>query len=122
MIDYTSQDVVETVKAAHSQIDAIVDTVSTAEALALLTELVREGGRVSSMKGAVNAEELAKRKIAGTNVQTSTTTESLNQLIELVEAGKVKAPAIARYSLAKAGDALDKSAGGHTRGKLVVTV
>ena len=122
MIDYTSRDVVETVKAAHSQIDAIVDTVSTAEALATLTELVREGGRVSSMKGAVNAEELAKRKIAGTNVQTSTTTESLNQLIELVEAGKVKAPAIARYSLAKAGEALDKIAGGHTRGKLVVTV
>jgi len=122
VIDYTSQDVVETVKAAHSQIDAIVDTVSTAEALAPLTELVREGGRVSSMKGAVNAEDLAKRKIAGTNVQTSTTTESLNQLIELVEALKVKAPAIARYSLAKAGDALEKSAGGHARGKLVVTV
>jgi peptide/nickel transport system substrate-binding protein len=40
----------------------------------------------------------------------------------LVEALKVKAPAIARYSLAKAGDALEKSAGGHARGKLVVTV
>jgi NADPH:quinone reductase-like Zn-dependent oxidoreductase len=122
VIDYTSQDVVATVKAAHSQIDGIVDTASTAEALALLTEVVREGGRVASMKGAVNAEELAKRKITGTNVTTSTTTESLNHLAGLIKAGKVKAPAISRYSLENAGDALDKSAGGHTRGKLVVTV
>jgi hypothetical protein len=34
----------------------------------------------------------------------------------------VKAPAISRYLLEKAGDALDKSAAGHARGKLVVTV
>lgn len=122
VIDYTSQDVVATVKAAHSEIDAIVDAVSTAQELAPLTQLVRQGGRVASMRGAVNVEELAKRKITGTNVQTSTTTESLNQLVGLVGAGKVKAPAISRYSLENAGDALDKSAGGHTRGKLVVTV
>ena len=122
VIDYTSQDVVETVKAGHHEIDAIVDTVSTAEDLVPLTELVREGGRVASMRGAADVEELAKRAIAGTNVQTSTTTDALNQLVGLVEGGKVKAPAISRYSLDKAGDALDKSAGGHARGKLVITV
>jgi NADPH2:quinone reductase len=122
VIDYTSQDVFATVKAAHTKIDAIVDTVSTADALAPLTELVREGGRVASMRGAAKPEELAKRKIAGVNVQTSTTTESLNQLVGLVEAGSVIAPAITRYSLDKAGDALDMVAGGHTRGKLVVAV
>jgi NADPH:quinone reductase-like Zn-dependent oxidoreductase len=122
VIDYTSQDVVATVKVAHRQIDGIIDTASTAETLAPLTELVREGGRVASMRGAVNAEELAKRKIAGTNVMTTTTTEPLDQLKELVEAGKVKAPAISRYTIEKAGDALDHSAAGHTRGKLVVTI
>jgi NADPH:quinone reductase-like Zn-dependent oxidoreductase len=122
VIDYTSLDVVATLKAAHSEIDSILDTVSTAEGLAPLTALLREGGRVASMRGAVNAEELAKRKIAGTNVRTNTTTESLNQLVGLVEAGKVKAPAISRYSLANAGEALEKSAGGHARGKLVVTL
>jgi NADPH:quinone reductase-like Zn-dependent oxidoreductase len=122
VIDYTSQDVVAAVKAKHSAVDAIVDTVSTAEGLAPLTVLVRQGGRVSSMRGAANAEELAKRNITGTNVRTSTTTESLNQLARLVEAGKVKAPHISTYPLERAGDAIDKSASGHARGKLVVTV
>ena len=122
VVDYTSQDVVAAVQATHSRIDAIVDTVSTAEGLAPLTQLVREGGRVASMRGAVNVEELTKRNIAGTNVSTSTTTESLNQLIGLVEAGKVKAPEISTYPLERAGDAIDKSASGHARGKLVVTV
>lgn len=122
VIDYTSQDVVAAVKAKHSAVDAIVDTVSTAEGLAPLTLLIREGGRVSSMRGAANAEELAKRNITGTNVRTSTTTESLNQLARLVEAGKVKAPHISTYPLERAGEAIDKSADGHARGKLVVTV
>src|SRR5439155_787276 len=71
VIDRTSGDVIEALKAQHPDgVAAIIDTASDAAGLARLSEAVRKGGTVTSMKGAAAVEELAKRDIKGVNVAT----------------------------------------------------
>jgi NADPH:quinone reductase-like Zn-dependent oxidoreductase len=50
------------------------------------------------------------------------TTEDLNALAELVEAGTVKPVIDRRYTLSEAPDALRYLGEGHARGKIVITV
>ncbi len=48
--------------------------------------------------------------------------ERLGELARLVEAGRLRAPEIRTLPLAEAAIALAELAGGHVRGKLVITV
>jgi NADPH2:quinone reductase len=120
-IDRTAGDVLETLKSRNGDgVDAIIDTASDAAGLARLSELVREGGAVISMRGSAAADELAKRGIKGVNLQTRVTTERLTQLSTLCVEGKLKAPMIHTYALADADKAF--KAIGHSGGKIVVTI
>jgi NADPH2:quinone reductase len=121
IVDYTTDDVYETIKAAHPEgVVGIVHTAGDKEYLARLTELVRNGGRVTSMVGAADVEELAKRGITATNVMTRPTGGALERLANLAEAGVVKRPQIKSFPLDQAGDAYGEIGTGHVRGKLVV--
>src|SRR6266566_2800344 len=81
VIDRTSGDVIEALKARHPDgVAAIIDTGSDAAGLARLSETVRKGGAVTSMKGAAAVEDLAKRGIKGVNVGTQVTRERLDHL------------------------------------------
>ena len=121
-IDYTTQNVHDTVRAAHPRgIAAIVHTAGDKEYLAHLSELVREGGHLASMVGAADVEGLAKRGVTGVNVVTQTTGTALGQLTDLVAAGALKQPQIKAFSLDEAGKAYEEIGSGHVRGKLVVT-
>lgn len=121
VIDRTAGDVLEAIKAKHHDgVAAIIDTGSDAPTLARLSEAVRKGGSVVSMKGAAAVDELAKRGITGTNVQTQVTTERLEHLADLAVAGKMKAPKIQTFTLEHAGEAFKLL--GHGAGKLVVTI
>jgi NADPH2:quinone reductase len=120
-IDYETQDVVETVRAAHADgLNAVIDLVGDGELNGRLAELVRTGGNVASMMGAVDVEALAARGITGTNVRAQVTTERLQHLGELVARSTIKRPEIATFPLADAGLALDRVGTHHVRGKLVV--
>jgi NADPH:quinone reductase-like Zn-dependent oxidoreductase len=72
--------------------------------------------------GAADVEALGARGIEATNVQGRVTTESLEILFGMLEAGEIVAPDIRTYPLADAGEALAAVGTGHVRGKLVVTV
>ena len=88
VIDYTTKDVVETVRKAHSAgIAGLVHTAGDAAVVVGLAGLVREGGHVASMRGGANIDELTKSKVAGINVQTRVTTDALEKLEGMVEAG-----------------------------------
>jgi NADPH2:quinone reductase len=123
VIDYTTADVAEALRSRYPDgIDAIADSHGDREGLARLAEQVRHGGHVASAVGAADLEALAGRGIEATNVVGTVTTEALEALSSLVEAGEITTPEIHTYPLAAAGDALAAVATGHTRGKVVVTV
>jgi NADPH2:quinone reductase len=121
VIDRNAGDVLDAIKAKHHDgVAAIIDTGSDAPSLARLSEAVRKGGTVTSMKGAAAIDELAKRGIAGVNISAKVTTERLEHLAGLAAAGKFKAPQIHTFALAQAGDALKLL--GHGSGKIVVKI
>lgn len=123
VIDRTAGDVLEALKSKHADgVASIVDTGSDAASLARLSETVRKGGTVISMKGAAAIEELAKRDVQGVNISTRVTTERLTQLVHLIADGKLKAPRIRTFSLEQAGDAFELMGQGGAGGKLVVTI
>jgi NADPH2:quinone reductase len=122
VIDRTAGDVLAGLKTKHPEgVAAIIDTGSDAAELARLSEAVREGGTVTSMKGAANIEELAKRGIKGVNVGTQVTRERLEYLARLAAEGKLKAPHIQTFRLDKAGEAFELIVQDHL-GKLVVKI
>jgi NADPH:quinone reductase-like Zn-dependent oxidoreductase len=121
-IDYTTQDVFETVRAAHPEgIAAVFDMVGDKELNSRLAELVRPGGHLVSMMGGADVETLAARGITGVNVMTQATTDKLERLAAFVEAGALRRPEIRTVHLDEVGQALVEIAGRHVRGKLVVT-
>ena len=122
VIDRTSGDVLDALRSKHPDgVASIIDTGSDAPSLARLSEAVRKGGTVISMKGAATTDELAKRGIKGVNIGTQVTTERLAHLAELTVEGKLKAPRIRTFSLDQAGDAFRVISQG-VGGKLVVTI
>jgi len=123
VIDRTSGDIVEALKAKHPDgVAAIIDTGSDAAGLARLSEAVRKGGTVTSMKGAAAIEDLAKRGIKGVNVGTQVTRERLDHLAKLAVDGKLKAPHIQTFSLEKASAAFQLIVQDTHLGKLVVRI
>ena len=123
VIDRTSGDVLEALKAKHPDgVEAIIDTSSDAAGLARLSEAVRKGGTVTSMKGAASIEDLAKRAIKGVNISTRVTKERLDHLARLAVDGKLKPPHIQTFPLEKAGDAFQLIVQETHLGKLVVTL
>ena len=121
VIDREAGDVLAALKSKHHDgVAAIIDTASDATSLAKLSEAVRKGGSVISMKGGAAVEELEKRGIKGVNVRTEVTAKRLAHLAELAAAKKLKAPDIRTFPLGQSGEAFKLL--GHTGGKLVVKV
>lgn len=123
VIDRTSDDVLETLKSKHPRgVDSIIDTGSDAPSLARLSEAVRKGGTVISMKGAATIEELATRGVKGVNITTKVTTERLERLAKLAADGKLKAPSIRTFPLKQANEAFKLLGEGGAHGKIVVKI
>jgi NADPH2:quinone reductase len=121
VIDRTAGDVLDALKSKHHDgVASIIDTGSDAPTLARLSEAVRKGGSVISMKGASAPDELAKRGVKGVNIQTQVNTERLETLAKLSTDGKLRAPRIRTFPLEQAGEAFKLL--GQSGGKLVVEV
>jgi NADPH:quinone reductase-like Zn-dependent oxidoreductase len=123
VIDRTAGDVLESLKAKYPDgVAGIIDTGSDAAGLARLSEAVRKGGTVTSMKGAAAIDDLAKRGVKGVNVGTRVTRERLDHLAGLAAAGKLKAPHIETFPLEKSGAAFELIGQPTHLGKVVVKV
>jgi NADPH:quinone reductase-like Zn-dependent oxidoreductase len=121
VIDRTAGDLADALRAKYPDgVSSIIDTASDAPTLARLSEAVRKGGTIASMKGAAAVEDLAKRDIKGVRIVTQVTTERLDRLAGLAATGKLKAPRIRTFPLEKSGDAFKLL--GQTGGKLVVKI
>jgi len=123
VVDYTTGDIAEAVRSKYPDgIDAIADMHGDKEGVVRLAEQVRSGGHVASAVGAADADALGGRGIEATNVMGRVTTDSLEALLGMLEAGEIAAPEIRSFSLAVAGAALAAVATHHVRGKIVVTL
>jgi NADPH:quinone reductase len=122
VIDYTTGDLPELVRARYPEgVDAIIDNFNDQSGLTRLSELVRKGGKITSPKMGVDAEELERRGIEGSNVARADPAR-LDELTGLVEKGELRVPETRTYPLDAAAAALEEVDRGHVRGKLVLTI
>jgi len=122
VIDRGAGDVLGQLRSRHTGgVAAIIDTISDAAGLARLSEAVRNGGAVTSMRGAASAEDLGKRDIKAVNIGTQVNTARLSELAQLRTEGKLQSPRIRTFTLDHAGDAFT-AIGQGGGGKLVVTI
>lgn len=101
---------------APGGVDAVVDLVG-GEALHATPKLLADGGRLVSVVDAGTVAELG-----GTYVFVRPDADMLGRLLTLVADGSLRVDVAETFSLDRAGEALARSAEGHVRGKLVVTV
>jgi NADPH2:quinone reductase len=121
VLDYTTEDPHKKIHTAYPEgVAGIVHAGGDKDELARLTDLVRKGGHVASMRGGADVEKLAQHEVTGLNVVTMVTTASLERLADMVGEGTIKRPAIKTFPLDRAGEAFKEIADGHVRGKLIV--
>ncbi|HEY0443272.1 MAG TPA: NADP-dependent oxidoreductase [Candidatus Limnocylindrales bacterium] len=121
-VDYTAGDVADSIRSiAPDGVAALIDVVSRDQAFVRMTEIVRDGGRISTTLGAADVEALARRNIRATNVMGRPTTEKLIALGEQVLAGTLRIEVQRTFPLVDAAAALAAFAAG-TRGKIVLEV
>jgi NADPH2:quinone reductase len=121
VIDYTVEDVIESVRSRYpAGIDAVADMRGDREGLAGLAEQVLPSGHVASAVGAADVEALGERRIEATNVAGRVNTASLESLAGMLERGEIVSPEVRSFRLEDAGEALSAVRTGHVRGKIVV--
>jgi NADPH:quinone reductase-like Zn-dependent oxidoreductase len=119
-VDYTAGDVADTIRARHpGGITVLIDTVNRNEAFARLVEVVRDGGRASTVLGAADVDGLAARSIKATNVRGAPTAAKLTVLVDQVLAGRLRIQIQDTFPLAEAPAAIAAFDAG-ARGKLVL--
>jgi len=119
-IDYQAQPFERVLK----KIDLVLNTANP-ETSARSIGVIVEGGRLVSVVGTPDAAACAAAKIRCTRPDRTTgasNAELLAKVGELADAGKFKVYVDTVYSMADAGQAWEKSRGGHARGKLIIQV
>ncbi len=116
-IDYTQQDVAESV----NDVDVAFDTVGGNTTLSLLPT-VREGGALITIAGAPPEQAAIERGVSAQLLVMSPSSEQLSLIAELVAAGDVRVEIAETFPLTEVGKAHTLSESGHTRGKIILTV
>lgn len=123
LIDHSSQDVVAALRERYPDgIAALIHLGGDKEEVAKVAKVVREEGRVVSLRGGADVEALQARRIKGVNIMSRSTTEILERILGLIEGGVIQRPEIKTFPLDRAGEAYAELAAGHVRGKLVITI
>lgn len=123
-IDYESSDVGAELKSRYPEgVDALISTYGDLDAVVAAAQAVKPGGTVLSPALRADAAAAALEPLGLTFRSTNRLPPSrLPELTALLDGGQLRVPPIASYPLDQAGSALEKVAGGHVRGKLVIAV
>ena len=116
-VDYTQQDVGETV----GDVDVAFDTVGGDTTLSLVPTL-REGGIVVTIAAGPPEEAARERGARAELLVMSPVSEQLTRIAELVAAGDVHVELAEVLPLSEVRRAHELSESGHTRGKIVLTI
>ncbi|MBD8079604.1 quinone oxidoreductase family protein [Cellulosimicrobium arenosum] len=103
------------------EVDVVIDLVGTDETIAATLDLLH--GRTTSDDGAPRAVTITGGETSSAAGITDKTDArgALDEVLALAEAGRLRVP-VQTFPLAEAADALRLVAGGHVRGKVVLTV
>lgn len=123
-IDYGAGDAGAALRARYPQgIDTIISTYGNVEVLTGVAQSLRPGGMVVSPAiRPDDAEEALKPFGASFKSANRLPTARLPELTALLEGGQLRVPPIVAFTLDATGAALNAMAGGHVRGKLVVSI
>jgi NADPH:quinone reductase-like Zn-dependent oxidoreductase len=122
VLDYQG-DLAATLKGSHPDgVDGLIDLASDGPALAALSDLVTNGGRVASALSAADVDALADRDIAATNLVTYPNAETFAKLAGYVADGTLEIPVRDVYRLDDSADGLGRFFGGSVRGKMAVSL
>ena len=106
---------------AAKDIDVVFDTVG-GETLNRSYAVVKSGGVLVTIAGMPSAEQAAQYSIKAVYAGPKPTTALLTEIADLFDSGKLKVHVSQVLPLADVREALDLSQGGHTRGKIVLTI
>jgi NADPH:quinone reductase len=121
-IDYTTHDVLTTVRARYAQgVHVLIDTASQPDRFAELAGAVQDSGRVASTLGAANAERLAARNVAATNVGAYSRPAAVADIAERAAAGRLNVTIDVVRPLVEAPAAIEQFADGK-RGKIAIVI
>jgi NADPH:quinone reductase len=122
VVDY-SGDVTAAVRETHPDgVDALIVAVHLGEAFDATTALVKDGGRIASTVGGVDAESLAAREIRGTNVQGQSDAEWLGRVLGMAADGTLVAPITRTFTFDELPEALGLVGERRSRGKFAVMI
>jgi NADPH:quinone reductase-like Zn-dependent oxidoreductase len=116
-VDYSQQDVRETVRG----VDVALDTVG-GEATESLLAVLREGGILVTIAAAPPEDAARERGVRAELLTMKRNSEQLDRIVELVDAGEVHVELSQVLPLAEVRLAHEQSESGHTRGKIVLVV
>ena len=116
-VDYTQQDVAESV----SGVDVAFDTVG-GDTTSSVVPTVRDGGVVVTIANAPPEEAARERGIRAELLVTSPSPDQLARIAELIANGDVRVELAEVLPLSQVRRAHELSEGGHTRGKIVLTL
>lgn len=102
-------------------VQALVDLAFHSDGADALHALVASGGRVASATQSADVEGLAAKGITAANIQSPGDRATLDRLRELVEAGTLRVPVGATFSLGDGPDAIAAQAT-HKQGKISVAI
>jgi NADPH:quinone reductase-like Zn-dependent oxidoreductase len=84
--------------------------------------VLKPGGRIVSIVGQPSAEEAARHSVQAVALYMQPSAEELDTLSALLDSGTIKATVTGTFPLSDAARAVQQSASGHTRGKIVLEV
>ncbi len=116
VIDYNAQNFEDVV----SDLDAVVDTVGD-DVLERSWAVLKPGGMLATTAGPLSQEEAEKRGLRGARSGRAPV-ETLHQIAELIEAGRVRTEVEFVYKLEEAIAAQKTCETGHGRGRLVIKI
>ncbi len=116
-VDYTAGPF----EAQVGQVDAVLDTVG-GEVLDRSWAVVRPGGVLVTVAGSAAPERAAERGVRGVDFIVEPSRSQLQQITELIDAGRLRPILAEALPLAEARAAFERGLLGHTRGKMVLRV
>lgn len=116
-IDYTTQDFSTILK----EYDLVFDTVG-GETNAKSYQVLKPGGLLISMAAQPDDALSQQYNVKASYQSTTTTTEYLTKIAEMIDAGKLSINIDKTFPLDQAAEALGYLKAGHVRGKVVITV
>ena len=117
VIDYTKVRFEDEV----SDLDLVLDAVG-GETTQRSVAVLREGGRLVSIRGSLPTAACEERRIECSFHRVRPDADGLAEIGKLVDSGRFDVHVDARYPLAEVGAAMEKNREGHTRGKIAVVV